>query len=475
MQTLNKRTYVVTSADLVTAVERNEKTISFWPFMTAMSPRLFDVGKHSRTMDIVNYNIDAKQGKTGVVHETHKGMHAEMAPGDNLDLMNQATLGVMEGFFNELAVEGEAVVDLYDWIRPRLTIASTQAIYGSTNPLRREPRLVDAWWYVSYTTYVSTPDLLKYRDYEGDLTMIILGILPQLLARKGYKGRQRLIKAINEYYSSGDYKSGLGVLKIRHAAGKNNGATQDDIARFETGNMLGVLVNATPTFFWMLVHVYSDPALLSDIRAEIEVQMKTEAVSENGKSKHEIDITTLQETCPLLLSAYRELLRIRTQASSSRWIVKDTVLNDQYLLKKDSVLLIPGGLIHSSSIWGPHAKDYDPRRFLKNDPAADRKGEGHAKVPAGAYRAWGGGQTLCPGRFFATTEITSGVAMFVMRFDMHPVQGKWVMPKPDGNHIASSIQPPSKDIKVRIAERDVYQGDLWGFKFADSVTAEVGG
>lgn len=59
------------------------------------------------------------------------------------------------------------------------------------------------------------------------------------------------------------------MLKARHDAVMNNGETTHDIARFEIGDPVGVLVNAMPTFFWMLLTIYSDRALLEEIRAVV--------------------------------------------------------------------------------------------------------------------------------------------------------------------------------------------------------------
>jgi len=289
------------------------------------------------------------------------------------------------------------------------------------------------------------------------LTKILVGVAPQFLAPKGFKARQRITNAIKAYFARGDDKDALGVLNVRRDVGKKYGASIDEISRFEMGDAIGVLVNAIPTLFWTLVHVYSDPTLLEEIRSEVSAFMTTEAAD---PPTHILDITTLQDACPLLVSTYREVLRTRTQASTSRWVTEDTLLNNQYLLKKDSVLLIPGALIHADPIWGPDARTFNPRRFL-----------GKSDVKAGANRTWGGGQTLCPGRFFATMEITCSVAMMVARFDVVPVGngGKWVVPERDGNNIASSIHPPKGDVRVRVGEREGFGGQRWAFRFAEGV------
>ena len=108
-------------------------------------------------MDIVEQNIDAKDGGWGLVNETHKGMHSEMAPGSNLDHMNRSMLSIMATYFDELAKQTPTEVDLFGWIRPRFTVASTEAIYGSGNPFKVEPGLESAFWYAeAFSKYSSS-------------------------------------------------------------------------------------------------------------------------------------------------------------------------------------------------------------------------------------------------------------------------------------------------------------------------------
>ena len=101
-------------------------------------------------MDLIKYNMDGKivgkEGKVGLGHETHRGMHRVMAPGPDLDRMNKAMLGTFAPFLDEWAAEGGWEGDLYEWIRPRFTIASTEAIYGMGNPIRLQPELAEAFW-----------------------------------------------------------------------------------------------------------------------------------------------------------------------------------------------------------------------------------------------------------------------------------------------------------------------------------------
>lgn len=42
-----------------------------------------------------------------------------------------------------------------------------------------------------------------------------------------------------------------------------------------------------------------------------------------------------------------------------------------------------------------------------------------------SFRAFGGGETLCPGRHFASSTILAVVAIVVLRFDITPVSGRF--------------------------------------------------
>ena len=439
---MNKKVYIVKDPDLILAVDRASKTLTFYPFISLMSPRLFDIG--DRPMSIINNNIDLRDGKWGLCHDISQRMHAAMAPGLVLDAMNQAML---TRFLQEVDSLEQNSLHLFSWIRKAFSVSSTEAIYGPGNPFAKVPDLSNHFW-----------------NFDKGLAPLLFGI-PVPSARKAHRSRAIVIKAMNEYFENGEQERGMPIIKARYEVGKKYGATTDDIARFEIGDCIGILVNATPALFWSMLHIYSDKSLLSALQEEVDAHIASQ--NSNDTTNHTIDVGTLQQDCPLLVSTFREVLRYHTHFSNSRFVSEETLLAERLLLKKGSVLLMPSGVAHmDGKFWGKEANLFNAKRFLKQQ---DLNVGSKSKTHAGAYRAWGGGANLCPGRFFATTEITSVLAMVVARYDIRPATGEvLVIPANEKDRVASSIPPPKNDVAVNIITRNGLEGHRWNYSFSTS-------
>ena len=260
---------------------------------------------------------------------------------------------------------------------------------------------------------------------------------------------------MKEYFSHGGQDNSSHLTKARYNVYVKNGLSSEAIAHLELSSIIGILINATPSVFWLLFYIYSVPGLLEDLRQEVAKATSTGLLStQEHRKKHSISVVKLREECPLLVSTYRETLRLKTNNVYTRWVQEDTLLDDRYLLKQGSIVQIPGASMHADpALWGPDVKDFNPRRFLK----------GATTHRPGAFRTFGGGTSLCPGRHFALIEIVSTAAMFVMRYDMKPASGTWKEPKMEGNDVVCSIAPPTSRLDVEITTREGYQGNEWEF------------
>ncbi|KAK7997520.1 aminotransferase class I and II domain-containing protein [Apiospora arundinis] len=89
-------------------------------------------------------------------------------------------------------------------------------------------------------------------------------------------------------------------------------------------------------------------------------------------------------------------------------------------------------------VWGDYVDAFNHRRFLREPSGGGRS----QSVNPFAFRAFGGGTTLCPGRHFATTEMMVLTALLALRFDVHPTNGKWAAPTTHNTPAASAMLVP---------------------------------
>ena len=144
----------------------------------------------------------------------------------------------------------------------------------------------------------------------------------------------------------------------------------------------------------MFFHVYSHAEALKDIWDELASIMTT-TVNRHGTRTRVLEMASIKSKCPILTSTFQEVLRHHSVSVGVRQVMEDTLLNNKYLLPKDSRIFMPNIVAHQDpSIWAADVSHFDHKRFIKGQ-----------RTTASAFRAFGGGSTLCPGRHFAITEI----------------------------------------------------------------------
>ncbi|KAK3319677.1 putative cytochrome P450 [Cercophora scortea] len=447
-----QKMYVITKPEFVQTVQKHHKILAFPPIEAKFASKI--CGASLAAQAILDKNLNGDEGDHGLSMETYAGMREALKPGEELDDMNRSMISEVAKAIDLLApADGESQrFGMYTWLRDAITTATTRSVYGPMNPYD-DKAIADAFW-----------------EFESGLMTILVGILPSITARKPIAARTKVADALEAYYKAGGVQKASFLARKRYEVQVNNGVPLADIARYEVGGSIAVLVNTAPSAFWLLLFLHSHPNLLEQIRAEIDACTVT--TTENNTTVKTLDITTLKENSPLLLSAYQETLRHRSMGTSVREVMQDTYL-DQFLLKKGAMLQMPSRVIHQdTSLWGADAAEFNPRRFL-----AEEKANRPRDV---CFRAFGGGKTLCPGRHFATNEILATVALFVARLDMWPVSGSgeatgWKIPTSANTNVAAVVMEPDEDIEVEVRMRKGFEGVKWrvGLKRSDKVFAMV--
>ncbi|KAI1473056.1 cytochrome P450 [Daldinia caldariorum] len=470
------RIYVVTDPALAAAVQRASRALSFNPIVPELTQRV--LGLDHATVQITRRNVDPRPGEErGFLPDIQDMVSAWLGPGEYLSTLSLDAAAEMK---NEIAAyassvaattssRGAATTGLLSWVRHLVTVSTAKYLYGPQNPIALDPALEASFW-----------------DFDHGLGSLLINVFPSITARRAHAGREKLAAALLAYLEAGRHAtSGSGIVRRRVEIALEHGWAMPAVAREELSFLFAGIVNATTSTFWILLHLYADPGLLATVRREIESVLSSrsdenEPAASSATPKPKpllLRIADLRDKCPVLVAVYRECLRLGSDTYSTRVVKEDHLLANRYFLKKNAIVQIAGGVIHADPrIWGADVSSFNPQRFLdktnsRSDAEAlspDNDGgakprpkqqqlqlqQGNAFHPA-AFRAFGGGKTLCPGRHFAMNEILVFVALVVLQFDMKPARGDKidVPPKNDGV-LPVHILEPVRPVEVVISKRE---------------------
>jgi cytochrome P450 len=110
---------------------------------------------------------------------------------------------------------------------------------------------------------------------------------------------------------------------------------------------------------------------------------------------------------------------------------------------------------------GERANEFVPDRFLEDMGMADTS---HGYTADGTFmgktgpsikslRPFGGGVTLCPGRFFAINETLAFIAVALRRFDIQLVEGQKEAKPLTTTFSQAGTFPPDRDVSIRVRLR----------------------
>lgn len=264
-----------------------------------------------------------------------------------------------------------------------------------------------------------------------------------MTARKALRARSRIIRAFQKYFETGGHLQAFPMIPEMHEVNKGHGLSTEEAAKMEMATSLAMLSSGSVTTFWLLYHILSDLDLTAIIRRELEV-MTEETGSEIVKT---VNLSQVKDRCPTLVAVLNETLRYHSTVINIKQVQHDTTLDGRYLLKKNGIVMIPGHSVHhNKEIWGPSADIFDHLRFLSS-------GSKKNLSSTSAFRPFGAGVTMCPGRHFSTNVILSLVVMVLLKFDVEPVDGYWKRPTTRNADMWNAMPKPDHDIDVRFEPR----------------------
>ncbi|OHW95334.1 prostacyclin synthase [Colletotrichum incanum] len=367
---LSGKVYVVNDPELAQAALRN-RSLSFDPFLRDLVKGMANTS--AETMK--TWDDPAFYGRWVKI------LYGGMA-GQSLLGLNISAVGKVAASMNEIG-DDVVVENLYRWNRQMFTLASTDSLYGSMNPMRADRRLIDAYW-----------------DYETDVHKLMVGIFPSLIAPRGHRG-QKLVERAFQYFFDSNLHEGADVpslVKERRKLSKSFGMPSSAAAAIELLFLHGAISNTFPTFYWFFTRVFNQPALIARLRKEVQgIIEETGFTTTDGKRKRvaTLHIEKIEEKCQLLMSCFRETHRLYASGILARKVMADTTISDgktSYVLKKDWQVQGPQTILHlSPHIWGDDALEFVGDRFLK---MAEEKGEAVVNFAPRGFLGFGGGKHI---------------------------------------------------------------------------------
>ncbi|PVH94312.1 cytochrome P450 [Periconia macrospinosa] len=224
--------------------------------------------------------------------------------------------------------------------------------------------------------------------------------MPEFMSKDMILARDEIIKSFILYFRlSPEERSDCNYfMKAAEKMVKDVGCNEEDTARIFMLYFWAIVGNIYKVAFWVLAHLVYDPTLLDSIRTEVTPAMR------NG----ELDELYLAEQCPKLESLISEILRLTVASALVREVVAPTELGGKVLQPGNRILVSYRQLHLNRAVWGQDPLQMEPYRFEEN-----------AKLQNSiSYRPFGGGNTLCPGRFVAKRSIAYAIALMVLRYNM---------------------------------------------------------
>ncbi|GAB1311915.1 hypothetical protein MFIFM68171_02125 [Madurella fahalii] len=316
-----------------------------------------------------------------------------------------------------------------------------------------------------------TPDLFDLLWSLDEVAASLVWGLPRWLNRDTCNKRDRFHGAVARYLESAfkdfdwdtegdpEWEPILGCRFIRELL---RWMREKDFSLQAMASALGVLTlfganaNTIPVTAWCVMEIFKDPKLFKAVREELETTYETCPIS----GQRTINAQTLT-SLPLLQSIYIEGLRLHVSMNVTREITGPIELSGGITPEKGTILQAATEITHyDESIWG---RDKHPASEFWAERHVKYVDDGHGKrvrqfVMAGGpndFFPYGGGVSICPGRFFAKQEIMLAIAIMVSRFNVEFLG--WVnrdgtpSDRPALNDVrwsGGAAQPPDRDMKV---------------------------
>ncbi|KAH7380303.1 putative cytochrome P450 [Phaeosphaeria sp. MPI-PUGE-AT-0046c] len=279
------------------------------------------------------------------------------------------------------------------------------------------------------------PDLVRaFKSWEYSNWQLIYQV-PEFFSKEVRAAKHTLIDAFTRYFKTPRSERPGAILFVTALEDmlRELGLAESDIGKFMLPHYMAIFANVWKVGFWVVARLAHNPLLLQNIREEVAPAVQGD----------EIDETYLLDQCPKLHSLFNETLRLTVQHSLNRMVVEPTVIGGK-LLQPGHRIMLPINELHLEvETWGKDSESFAPNRFV-DDPKLAK---------SSSYRPWGGGSTVCPGRFFARRAINAFVALLVTRYELEAESENFPTADTSRPSPGAVLIGQGQDVKMRCTPR----------------------
>ncbi|CAI6339841.1 unnamed protein product [Periconia digitata] len=309
---------------------------------------------------------------------------------------------------------------LYRFVKHSIFHSSVKALFG-TGLFDIDPEFSTRFW-----------------DFEMGVPELGKG-LPRFVYPSQHRARDACLETVRAWHenldkkrtadpdlaarlSQQDYDDTFGscIVKKRHAAFSRMDVMSIDVRAAEDFALIWGNANTTHATFWLIHAIVRSSSTLERFRFEIQ---KVEVRGEGGFTTYDVDALC---AIPFVQSLYAETLRLYVCNIILRTPHSRTLSIDGWGVQKGEIVAAVTYPMHRDSSRFNTGSEKDPRpldefwaeRFLVKS-GVDRDGvEFSLKGSEDAWFPYGGGSSICPGRFFAKQEMLVTAALLIGNYDV---------------------------------------------------------
>ncbi|KAL0568426.1 hypothetical protein V5O48_013554 [Marasmius crinis-equi] len=199
---------------------------------------------------------------------------------------------------------------------------------------------------------------------------------------------------------------------LMNAAPDGNEQSAESLAMRLLNVNFVALHTTTKIFIHALYNLAANPCYIPILRDELQANI--------GRRDPTRWSTQALARCAKLDSFLRETLRFNVLASisMSRVALRDFRFSDGTTIPAGYFVAVASDVAQHNEAVYPSPQEFRPFRFVTDDPGSVNDWQNKMTCASESFLAFGGGRHVCPGRFFAATELKIFMAYLVLNYDV---------------------------------------------------------